>query len=102
MFMEKTGPKPNKSHNVVELTVSTFSVVSKSLYFPVSLCIQQASGLFAHLVSTVQSSLPVPPTPDLSADVLNALSALTLASAQECFVRKAINGQYQFLCCSFI
>jgi len=33
------------------------------------------------------------PTPDLMPDALNALSALTLAEAQECFVRKAINGQ---------
>jgi len=45
-------------------------------------------------MSTTQMSLPVAPTPDLTADALNALSALTLAEAQECFVRKAINGQY--------
>ena len=55
---------------------------------------QQASGIFAHVMSTTQMSLPVAPTPDLTADALNALSALTLAEAQECFVRKAINGQY--------
>jgi len=41
----------------------------------------------------MQTALPMPPTPDLTPDALNALSALTLAEAQECFVRKAINGQ---------
>jgi len=56
--------------------------------------VQQASGIFAHVLSSVQTTMPVPPTPDLAADVLSALSALTLAEAQECFVRKAVNGPY--------
>jgi len=37
--------------------------------------------------------MPIAPTPDLMADVLKALSGLTLAEAQECFVCKAVNGE---------
>jgi len=40
----------------------------------------------------VLSSIPADPTPDLHPDTLNALSALMLAQAQECFVRKAMSG----------
>lgn len=51
---------------------------------------QQASGIFTHIVSIMHASLPVAPTRDLSPDALSVLSALMLAEAQECFVRKAI------------
>jgi len=39
------------------------------------------------------SSVQVEPTPDLHPDSLNALSALMLAQAQDCFVRKAMSGE---------
>lgn len=54
---------------------------------------QQSSGIFSHLASTIASVIPSDPTPDLQPDALNALSALMLAQAQDCFVRKAISGK---------
>lgn len=54
---------------------------------------QQSSGIFAHLASMVPSVILCDPTPDLHADSLNALSAVVLAQAQDCFVRKAINDK---------
>jgi len=55
--------------------------------------VQQASGIFTHIVTMMQTTLPVAPTRDLSPDALTALSALMLAEAQECFIRKAIRGE---------
>ncbi|KAK5650698.1 hypothetical protein RI129_001727 [Pyrocoelia pectoralis] len=55
--------------------------------------LQQASGIFSHLKSTVMLSIQQDPTPDLNPDTLGALSSLMLAQAQEIFVQKAIHDQ---------
>lgn len=49
---------------------------------------QQAAGIFTHLKSAAPAAISAEPTPDLSPDTLNALAALMLAQAQECFVIK--------------
>jgi len=54
--------------------------------------LQQSCGIFGHLKDTVLSSVQGDPTPDLHPDTLNALSALMLAQAQDCFVRKTMTG----------
>jgi programmed cell death 6-interacting protein len=54
--------------------------------------LQLSSGIFNHLKDVVLSSVQADPTPDLHPDTLNALGALMLAQAQDCFVRKAMNG----------
>ncbi|XP_066247093.1 programmed cell death 6-interacting protein [Euwallacea similis] len=53
--------------------------------------LQQASGIFSHLKSTVMLSIQHDPTPDLNPDTLGALSQLMLTQAQELFVHKAIH-----------
>jgi len=55
--------------------------------------LQQASGIFNHLKSTVVSAIQQDPTPDLKPETLGALSALMVAQAQEIFVQKAIQGK---------
>lgn len=55
--------------------------------------LQQASGIFSHLKSTVMLSIQQDPTPDLNPDTLGALSSLMLAQAQEIFVQKAIHDE---------
>ncbi|XP_061174111.1 programmed cell death 6-interacting protein-like isoform X2 [Saccostrea echinata] len=50
---------------------------------------QMASGIFGHLKDIVLSHVQQEPTPDLSPDTLNALSALIVAQAQEAIYRKA-------------
>lgn len=64
-----------------------------NFYFYYITVFQQSSGIFSHLASTISSVIPSDPTPDLQPDALNALSALMLAQAQDCFVRKAIGGR---------
>lgn len=54
---------------------------------------QQASGVLSYMRSNVVSGIQCDPTPDLQPDTLNALSQLMLAQAQDCFVRKAMNGE---------
>jgi len=55
---------------------------------------QQSSGVYAYLKDIALSScVSSDPTPDLHPDSLNALSALMLAQAQDCFVRKAMNDK---------
>ncbi|XP_044258227.1 programmed cell death 6-interacting protein [Tribolium madens] len=53
--------------------------------------LQQSSGIFNHLKSTVMLTIQQDPTPDLNPDTLGALSNLMLAQAQEIFVHKAIH-----------
>ncbi|XP_072394726.1 programmed cell death 6-interacting protein [Diabrotica undecimpunctata] len=53
--------------------------------------LQQASGIFNYLKSTVMLALQQDPTPDLNPDTLGALSQLMLAQAQQIFVHKAIH-----------
>ena len=53
-----------------------------------------SSGIYAHIQPIVLSSVQADPTPDLHPDTLGALSALMLAQGQDCFVRKAMNGQF--------
>lgn len=60
--------------------------------------LQQSTGMFAHLLSVIPTALPAMPVSDLHPDVLNALSSLTLAEAQECFVRKAVHGMIKLHC----
>ncbi|KAF5294646.1 hypothetical protein FQA39_LY02778 [Lamprigera yunnana] len=55
--------------------------------------LQQASGIFAHLKSSIMLSIQQDPTPDLNPDTLGALSSLMLAQAQEIFVQKAIHDK---------
>lgn len=50
---------------------------------------QMAAGIFGHLKDIVLSHVQQEPTPDLSPDTLNALSALMVAQAQEAIYRKA-------------
>ncbi|XP_078334645.1 programmed cell death 6-interacting protein-like isoform X3 [Crassostrea virginica] len=50
---------------------------------------QLAAGIFGHLKDIVLSHVQQEPTPDLSPDTLNALSALMVAQAQEAIYRKA-------------
>ncbi|XP_026475185.1 programmed cell death 6-interacting protein [Ctenocephalides felis] len=52
---------------------------------------QQAAGIFNHLKGAVPVAIHQDPTPDLSSDVLSALSLLMVAQAQEIFVHKAIH-----------
>ena len=63
----------------------------RGIHFVVNL--QQSCGIFGHLKDTVLSSVQADPTPDLHPDTLNALSALMLAQAQDCIVRKAMSGE---------
>lgn len=58
---------------------------------------QQSSGILGHMKGMVPSAVPIDPTPDLRPDTLNALSALMLAQAQDCFVRKAANDKMKSL-----
>lgn len=51
-----------------------------------------AAGIFGHLKDIVLSHVQQEPTPDLSPDTLNALSALMVAQAQEAIYRKAAAG----------
>lgn len=52
-----------------------------------------AAGIFGHLKDIVLSHVQQEPTPDLSPDTLNALSALMVAQAQEAIYRKAAAGK---------
>ncbi|ODN01568.1 Programmed cell death 6-interacting protein [Orchesella cincta] len=54
---------------------------------------QLSSGIFAQLKSAASTMGGQEPTPDLSADVVSALSALMLAQAQEIFVTKAVQDK---------
>lgn len=54
---------------------------------------QLAAGIFGHLKDIVLSHVQQEPTPDLSPDTLNALSALMVAQAQEAIYRKAAAGK---------
>ena len=54
---------------------------------------QQASGVLAYMRLSVVPGIQCDPTPDLQPDTLNALSHLMLAQAQDCFARKAMNGE---------
>jgi hypothetical protein len=71
------------------VTVSDLNIDVLNVFSNVS---QQSTGLFAHLLTVIPAALPSMPVSDLHADVLNALCSLTLAEAQECYVRKAVNG----------
>lgn len=53
--------------------------------------LQQASGIFNYLKSTIMLSIQHDPTPDMNPDTLGALSQLMLAQAQEIFVHKAMH-----------
>nr|XP_023015780.1 programmed cell death 6-interacting protein [Leptinotarsa decemlineata] len=53
--------------------------------------LQQSSGIFNYLKSTIMIAIQQDPTPDLNPDTLGALSQLMLAQAQEVFVHKAIH-----------
>ena len=57
--------------------------------------LQQSSGVFAYLKDNFEWCGTDDPTPDLQLDTINALSALMLAQAQDCFVRKALAGQWR-------
>ncbi|XP_041371730.1 programmed cell death 6-interacting protein-like isoform X2 [Gigantopelta aegis] len=54
---------------------------------------QQSCGIFGHLKDIVMSHIQQDPTPDLSPDTLNALSALMLAQAQESIYKKCASDR---------
>lgn len=58
---------------------------------------QQAGGIFQMLKGSVPAAIPQEPTPDLSQDVLQVLSTLMIAQAQEIFVQKAIKDNMKDL-----
>lgn len=65
---------------------------------------QQAGGIFQVLKGATPAAIPQEPTPDLSQDVLQVLSTLMIAQAQEIFVQKAIRDNMKDiivakLCC---
>lgn len=58
---------------------------------------QQAGGIFQMLKGAVPAAIPQEPTPDLSQEVLQVLSTLMVAQAQEIFVQKAIKDSMKDL-----
>lgn len=65
---------------------------------------QTAAGIFQHLKGITPAAVPQEPTPDLSPDVLQILTNLMVAQAQEIFVQKAIRDNMKDiivakLCC---
>lgn len=58
---------------------------------------QQAGGIFQTLKGSTPAAIPQEPTPDLSQDVLQILSTLMIAQAQEIFVQKAIRDSMKDL-----
>lgn len=102
IFLENTAV--NSCNTVVNnFTISTFFFKKKlQITFRNFLCVilvrvfiffQMAAGIFGHLKDIVLSHVQQEPTPDLSPDTLNALSALMVAQAQEAIYRKAAAGK---------
>lgn len=79
--------KKKKKH---QITFRNFLCV---IYVRVFIFFQMAAGIFGHLKDIVLSHVQQEPTPDLSPDTLNALSALMVAQAQEAIYRKAAAGK---------
>jgi len=83
-----------------EVFITVYMVINCEVFitgYGIMYCVmsllQQSSGVFNYLKSTIPS-VTSDPTFDLNSDTLSALGALMLAQGQDCFVRKAMNGLF--------
>jgi len=74
-----------------------FHAIFNKLIISYLVNLQSASGAFQHLKDNVFPQLHQVPTPDLSVEMLTALSAIMLAQGQESIWNKTEQGSYNYV-----